>query len=266
MLNESKHNTKPAELPVVTVVIPNFNYSKWIMDAINSVVAQDYPRIQIVVVDDHSTDGSYELVNSKIEVIESVIVDGVGHVTLGKYGGLPITNVFLDQNGGPGRARNIGVRIAWENTHIFAFLDSDDLYMPKKISKSVSLILSNPNIIGAVYSDYDTLHTRTGIQIREFKEPFSRERLLQECIVNNDTVITKVVLDKAGLYDEEMRTCEDYDLWMRVSENCLIVHIPESLIIVRVTGEGSTFSVSQEEWGKNWRRVMEKLQARANVK
>lgn len=249
------------KLPVVTVVIPNYNYEKWVCDAINSVAIQDYPIKQIVVVDDKSTDNSYHKVCSIINNPKNIETDDcVG--CIGTYLSVPITCVTLKENGGPAKARNFGIQLAWEATHIYGFLDSDDLYLPGKISKSVSIILEDPDIIGAVYSDYDTLNSKTGLRIREFKEPFSKERLVQECIVNNDTLVTKLALDKCGLYCTELRTCEDYDLWMRISEKFAITHIPEGLVIVRVTGEGATFSVSQEEWGKNWRKVMQRAQER----
>lgn len=256
---------KEPELPVVTVVVPNYNYSKWVLDALNSIVVQDYPKKAIVFIDDHSTDQSFEKVNSCIQIEDSLKIDGVGDAVIGTYSGIPITSVFLEQNGGPARTRNIGAKLAWGVTHIFGFLDSDDLYLPGKISKSVSIFLSDPEVIGAVYSDYDTHHTETGLTIREFKESFSRERLVQECIVNNDSLVTKLALDKCGLYDETMRTCEDYDLWMRVSERFLIVHIPQALVQVRVTGKGATFSVTKEEWNKNWQKVMQKAQERINA-
>ena len=63
-----------------------------------------------------------------------------------------------------------------------------------------------------------------------------------------------------------MRTCEDYDLWMRISEKYLISHVPVALTKVRVTGENSSNIVAQETWQKNWMRVMEKMQARLNGK
>ena len=62
-----------------------------------------------------------------------------------------------------------------------------------------------------------------------------------------------------------MRTCEDYDLWMRISEKYVIAHIAEALTLVRVTGDNSSFIVNQDVWQRNWSRVMEKLQQRANA-
>jgi len=59
-----------------------------------------------------------------------------------------------------------------------------------------------------------------------------------------------------------MRTCEDYDLWMRISEQFIIAHIPEALTLVRVTNKSSSAVVNQEVWQQNWLRVMEKMRQR----
>lgn len=255
------------ELPIVTVVIPNHNYEKWVEDAIESVKTQDYPAKQIVVVDDGSTDGSWMAMMRYIDQVE----EGKKHLDYDKVqvinnivDGVPIYCMRFRAAGGPSRARNAGIKLLMRHSHIFGFLDSDDMYLPGKISKSVARIMEDPEKIGAVYSDYNCVHVGKGLSIREFKEPFSRRRLMQECIVNNDTLVTRLALETVGFYDEEMRTCEDYDLWMRVSEHFTIEHIPEALVDVRVTGKGATFSVSKADWEKNWRRVMEKMVQRQN--
>ena len=85
-------------------------------------------------------------------------------------------------------------------------------------------------------------------------------------MVHSGSIINKQALldveEATGYYDSTMRTCEDYDLWMRISEKYIIAHVPESLTKVRVTGDNSSFVVNQEIWRKNWLRVMEKMQSR----
>jgi len=92
--------------------------------------------------------------------------------------------------------------------------------------------------------------------------------LVQECIVHSGALILKEaleqVLEDTGYYDEMMRTCEDYDLWMRISEKYIIAHIPKALTKVRVTGDNSSFIVNQDVWQRNWTRIREKMQARSN--
>jgi len=62
-----------------------------------------------------------------------------------------------------------------------------------------------------------------------------------------------------------MRTCEDYDLWMRISEKYVIAHVPESLTRVRITGDNSSFIVNKGVWEQNWAKVRDKLHNRSNV-
>ena len=68
--------------------------------------------------------------------------------------------------------------------------------------------------------------------------------------------------EETGYYDRTMRVCEDYDLWMIISERFLIIHMPESLTLVRITGENSSSVVQQDIWQQNWRRVAEKMNQR----
>ena len=135
-----------------------------------------------------------------------------------------------------------------------------------KINTCVDIMSQDMESIGVVYGDYDTYHVDVDKKIREFKEPYSRRRLTEECIVHSGSLISKKVLESVyedtGFYDIKMRTCEDYDLWMRISDKYMLVHVPESLTLVRVTGDNSSFIINQDVWQQNWSRVMEKMQDR----
>jgi len=251
------------DLPVVSVVIPNYNYIDYFPQAMDSIAKQDYPNKQIIFIDDCSTDDSFNKFCNITHIEGSLdCPEGVEEAVYGKYKKINIIGIKLQKSHGPSYARNLGMKTLWDKTHAFAFLDADDIYYPAKISKSVDEWLKHPQEIGVVYSDYDVYHTQTDVLIREYKEPYCRQRLLQECIINNNSLVNKLALEKCGLYDEEMRTCEDYDLWMRITEYFLAIHIPQSLVQIRVTGRGATASVHVDEWNKNWSRVMQKTQNR----
>lgn len=263
--------SKPKEeaqekLPLVTIVIPNHNYQHWVEDAMMSVIEQDYPAKQLVVVDDGSTDGSWMAIARLMDMVEEArkpIKDRQQvKVMTNMVNGVPVYAAKIGRAGGPSAARNAGMKILWDNTHIFGFLDADDTYLPGKISKSVSEFLKDPSRIGAVYSDYITHHIDKDLEIREYKEPYDFNRLQRECIVNNDSLVSKGALSVVGMYDEEMRVCEDYDLWMRVGEQYMITHIPEALVKIRVSGHNSSTTVDKETWEANWRRVMMKAAVR----
>ncbi len=250
--------------PLVTVVIPCHNHARWVNEAIGSVLAQDYPSKQIVVVDDGSTDGSSAAIKFTLESPSGPTRIEEPDVFWGTRRGnpTPIMVCTFSQARGPSFARNYGIRAGGEGSPLFAFLDSDDLYLPGKLSRSVAKWQESPQHIGGVYSDYETFNADTGARVREYKEPFSRERLVRECVANMDSLVSKAALDACGVFDETMRTCEDYDLWMRVSEKFILVHIPEALVAIRVGDHSSSTTVPNEVWQANWQKVMRKAQAR----
>jgi glycosyltransferase involved in cell wall biosynthesis len=250
---------------VLTVVIPNHNYACWLPDAINSVAADPYPFKRIIVVDDGSTDNSWDTI-CKLGDITNADDPKENMIYTGQVQNTVLCAYRFEKAGGPSRARNLGITALWNQTHLFGFLDADDEYLPGKISKSIATFVESPERIGAIYTDYDTVDINTGRVVRVYKEPFSRERLLQECIVHSACMVNKLALHACGLYDEELRCAEDFDLWLRISEKFLIVHIPEPLMSVRVGSHNSTNVVKKETWNRCLQRVSQKVQERAKAK
>ena len=250
-------------LPRVTILIANYNDEEYIDNAIESAVNQDYPGpLTICIVDDGSEDSSWDIISSYFDDKDGDILTKKNSGRFGHTNFIAIKNV----NSGPSAARKVGIKKTLEDTDIYAILDSDDEMYENKLSSCVSVFERGEGMIGVVYGDYDTFHVDSNRTIREFKEPYSRKRLVQECIVHSGSLVLKEalqsVLEETGFYDKTMRTCEDYDLWMRISEKYIIAHVPKSLTKVRVTGDNSSFVVNQETWRKNWLRVMEKMQSR----
>jgi glycosyltransferase involved in cell wall biosynthesis len=249
----------------VTCVIPVHNHAKWVCDALESVAAQAYSPLRIVVVDDGSTDGSTEAVLGRLYKPKGPTKQGLPWVAWGKYTAFDrdVMVCRFQEARGPAFARNWGIQAAWDGTDAYAFLDSDDAYLPGKVGTAVAVLKADPNHVGAVYSDYETLRP-DGLRVRCFKEPYSRTRLLQECIVNCDSVVSKRALEAVGTFDESLRTCEDYDLWLRLSERFLIHHVPECQLVIRVGEHSSTSTVPSETWRACYARVFQKLQERSS--
>jgi glycosyltransferase involved in cell wall biosynthesis len=114
----------------IGVVIPNHNYGRWIQNALQSVVDEPYSNKRIAVVDDGSTDNSWPLLCKILN-----LPDIVPHKPLeGKFENVPVTAYRYTQAGGPSRARNTGIKMLWQDTDLYAFLDSDDEYKPGKLT------------------------------------------------------------------------------------------------------------------------------------
>lgn len=244
----------------VTAVIPCHNHAKWVSDAITSVATQDYQEKRIVVVDDGSKDGSSDVVYRMLRNAKPIESPDASRRWIGtlRDGGVELLLAKYEQASGPSAARNRGMEAFYDDTDIFALLDSDDIYEPGKISKSVEVFNEH---IGVVYSDYDTLHPN-GVRIREYKEPYSRRRLMADCIVNCDSLVSKKAIEFTNGFDETLRVCEDYDHWLRISERLLLFHIPESLVTIRAGDHSSTATVNQEVWSRCYARVFEKVKQR----
>lgn len=239
--------------PHVTAIIPCMNHHWCVLEAIHSVASQKYPNKSIVVVDDGSTDNTIDCIKT---IIDELTTEPIITGTVIGYN-VPIAVLSFNKTHGPSFARNRGISYAWEKADIFAFLDSDDLYEEGKIEKSVNKLLEDP-AIGAVYTDYDTLNPKIDLRIRQYKEPYCRARLMNECIVNCDSLVTKSALSYAGGFFEELRVVEDYDLWLRISKAYLISHIPESLVTIRVGDHSSSNSVPKHVWEECWRKVAQR--------
>lgn len=182
------------------------------MRAINSVLSQNYSHYEIIVVDDGSSDDTYELL-------------------------LPIINTnkikYLKQNNlGVSAARNLGAKNATGD--YIAFLDSDDEWLPNKLKKQNDYLNSFPNL-KIVYTDelwirngnkvnQKAIHKKSGGQI------FSA--CVQQCLIAPSSVlIEKALFYSLGGFDENFVVCEDYDLWLKISSLYEIGFIPEPLII-----------------------------------
>lgn len=259
----------------VGVVIPCHNYGKYVVDAIESTINQDYHgNIDIFVVNDGSSDDTVEQVKGMfadqsywIEKDGYIYVDNItGENTSGPnwWNNRRLFLFSLINPTGPSNARNVGIELAFkENCEIIAFLDADDMMVDSKLS-----ILVEELGDGAVYADYYHLYPDGTFRI-ELKEPFDLERFMHENIgPNNTSIVTRKALEtikeNGAYFDPSMRTCEDYDLFRRISEKFQIKHVAEPLTFLRVHDNNSTNTVNQEVWIKDRKRVDEKTIQRQN--
>lgn len=244
-----------SDLPRVTVVIPCYNHAEYVVECINSVVKQDYQNKRICVVDANSSDNSYDRIISAASKYEEQ-----DNITVCDYDGVSVFVIRRNKYTGPSEARNIAIETMWEHTDIFGVLDADDLYLEGKLTASVEKMAEDMNTIGLVYSDVLIYRQHDKFYIHEFRPPFNRNLIKQECIISNAPLINKAALEICGKYDVDMRTAEDWDLWLRITGKFVAVHIPKPLQVYRVTGHNASDVVNSEVWQENWSKIAQRLQ------
>jgi len=203
---------KKRKNPLVSVIIPTYNRGWTLKEAIDSVLAQNFSNFELIVVDDGSTDNTQDILNSYKEDI-----------------------IVLKQNNkGVSSARNRGIASA--SGQYIAFLDSDDLWLPQKLSIQIDFFNANPE---ALICQTEEKWIRNSI----FVNPKKRHRKLSGnifeqslylCLVSPSAVMIKRSLfEKTGMFDESLPACEDYDMWLRVSCRYPVFLIDTPLIIKR---------------------------------
>lgn len=260
--------------PLVTIVIANNNYGGYIHDAITSALEQSYPNINLIIVDDCSTDDSWQKIhelvfkkNQHSKDTQKLFEKKECNINRSGYN-TKITAFRLNEQLGPSEARNLAIEYSINTTDYYAILDADDFYYKDKVIELINVAIQSEQI-GVVYGDYDIYNVDTKVTNREYKEPYSLRRLQQECIVHSGALIKATVLkevkENTGYYDANLRCAEDYDLWLRISEKYIIIHVPKSLSLVRTHQNNSTNSVKKEIWERCWGMVAQKFKERNNV-
>jgi glycosyltransferase involved in cell wall biosynthesis len=198
---------------LVSVVISNYNYAKYVGLAIDSVRAQTYPNIEILVVDDGSTDGSLDIIARQAR--------GDGRI-----------RTFFQQNSGQAAATNRGIMEA--RGEFVAFLDADDIWYPEKLARQMPLF-ADPRV-GVVYSAAKLIDlggreyaVRKTWKIAK-EENFLRHIVLENFIPFSSSVVKKECFFRAGLLNSQYRVCTDYDLWLRIARFYKFDSVEEYLI------------------------------------
>ncbi len=217
-----------AELPddvagmLVSVIIPTFDRELLLPRAVHSVLKQSHTALECIVVDDGSTDRTLEVLAPIAEAD-------------------PRLRVLGQANAGVAAARNVGLAVC--RGEYVALLDSDDEWLPRKIEIQLAWMRQ----MGWQVSQTEEIWIRGGRRVnpmRKHAKPMGDffERALETCLVSPScAMFTRGVLDDVGDFDPDLRTCEDYDYWLRT----LLVHgiglVPEALTI-RHGGRGDQLS------------------------
>lgn len=234
--------------PLVSVIIPTYNYAKFLPEAIDSVLNQTYQDFKIIIIDDGSTDNTKEIIEGYIKKYSDKI----------RY--------FFQRNKGCEAACNKGIR---ESKGVYiAILGADDTWLPEKLKMQMDLFEEFSDI-GFVHTNH-TLFTKQG-RITNFKfgvksryfSGYIFPYLLRECFIRGSTIIVKKeCLDDIGLFDETLG--DDYELWLRLSRKYRAGYIDKSLVMCLEHPEqvhrldfNRTYQIVQRTIGKTLERFPE---------
>ncbi|MEW6003088.1 MAG: glycosyltransferase family 2 protein [Nitrospirota bacterium] len=209
MITASQRNIRT---PLVSAIVPVFNCERYICEAIDSIFLQTYKNIEIIVVDDGSTDQTKEVV-------------------LDRY---KRKIRFLEQpNSGPSRARNLGILNS--KGEYIAFLDADDIWEPDKIRKQIQHMSSNPQYAMS-YTKFQSFSEKTSLKLdSEINIDCPEGWIFDELLFKNFITLSSVIvradcLKKVGLFNESLLTGEDVELFLRVAYCFQIGFINEILV------------------------------------
>lgn len=218
---------------MVSVIIPAYNVHPYLAAAIDSALRQTYRNLEVIVVDDGSTDGTHEVAESYDKRVRCI----------------------RQANRGAAAARNAGIRVAAGK--YIAFLDGDDYWEDNKLEAQVGQFNADLDL-GMVYADYGTFGPHGVIAANNpvaagFNRPSGLilRELFFECLVWTGTVVVKRdVLEAVGLFDETLLKAEDYDMWLRIAAAFRVRHLPRVVAWYRIRTDSLTKTPQDtaEEW------------------
>lgn len=220
----------------VSVILPVYNRADTICTAIDSVLAQSYKSYEIILVDDGSEDNLKEI--------------------LLRYGD-KVTYIY-QKNSGPSAARNNGIRNA--NGKFIAFLDSDDAWLPLKLEKQIEYFyrIESLGLIGTGYFICDENLCEPANPRKVKMARTAREEILIHNIWPTPSVVVRrSCFDTVGMFNENMRFAEDWEMWIRIAQDFPIATLEEPLVYIRKHSLGLAGSANNQVYNfKIWKDLI----------
>jgi len=212
----------------IDVVIPTYNSLPYLKEALDSVLAQTYPKLEIYVIDDGSTDNG----------ATKKYVDSIGD---------PRIHYRRQANAGPSAARNLGIKIS--GSPYVAFLDADDIWHETKLEKQLGLFAQRPSV-GLVYGLCRTVD-KSGKQLG--KVIYHRRGKLFAYLLSGNWIsgsasmamVRREVFDKIGLFREDLLAGEDWEMWLRIARDYEIDCLEEEVLDLRILGTSAQRSYNK---------------------
>lgn len=204
-----------AAQPLVSVVVATYNMGHYLPQAVQSILAQSYPSVEVIIVDDGSTDDTQAVTQ---ELARDARV-----------------RVHHQSNAGQASAKNKGIELS--RGEFLAFLDADDAWMPDKLAKQMPLFQGRP-AVGVVYSEYACMDG-VGQPLPKPPTQLRRGRVSGELLIENfvsfpTAVVRRECLQKLGSFDLNYGMGIDYDLWLRISAHYEFDFVSDATVRYRI--------------------------------
>jgi glycosyltransferase involved in cell wall biosynthesis len=227
--------------PAVSVVVPAYNYARFLPGALASVLGQTWRDFELLVIDDGSTDDTSR-------VVRPYLAD-------------PRVHYQRIDRGGPSRARNVGISRA--RAPLVAFLDADDMWLAAKLARQLPLFRQEPRP-GIVYTRRGLIN-EAGHDLVSWEPAPQRGAVLEALLHGNficlsSCMIDRHVFDRVGLFDEALSQAEDYDLWLRAAPHFVFDFVDEPLVRYRIGHASLTCRL--EERVRSVEQILHRFQAR----
>ncbi len=212
------------DCPLVSLVIPAYNHAGYLAAAVNSVLAQDYPKVELIVIDDGSTDDT--------AAVLAELGEGFYRKTQANIGqSLTLTRGWSMAKG-----------------EVLGYLSADDLLEPGAVTSAVAALMTMPTIV-ATYCDFHLIDPESR-RVRTVRLPeFSYEHMLTRvsCPIGPGAFFRRSVYLKSGPWSPQYRQMPDYDFWLRIGLHGRIFHLSQVLASFRLHEGSQTYSVTTPE-------------------
>jgi len=241
--------------PKVSIVIPVYNGSNYLKEAIDSALAQTYKNIEVIVINDGSND------NNKTDRICK------------SYGNK--IRYFRKENGGVASALNMGIEKM--KGEYFSWLSHDDVYYPEKVEKQIEALsdISNKNPV-IIYSGFEFMDENGKIITTFFSNnSYNYEKLnnpyypiLKGILHGCTLLIPKKCFEEIGIFDTRLKATQDYDLWLKMFPSYKIIFVPEILVKSRIHSEQGSkkIPVAKKEANKLWKQIVKNVPEKEIIK
>ena len=222
-----------SQTPLVSIVTPSYNQAAYLEQTITSVLEQDYPRLEHLVIDGGSTDGSVEIIKKYADKLAFWI---------------------SEKDNGQAEAINKGLSRA--NGDILAWLNSDDYYLPGTISGVVKTFQENPDVV-LVYGNMLAVNENGDtINLLKYSQLTLKDLLCFQIIGQPAIFFRREALEKAGMLDTGYNCFLDHHLWLRIALHGRILHVDETWAAARYHAEAKNIA-RPIEFGREAFRILD---------